>query len=155
MFVFNAFQAYDAVDDMVIAKILVPDGAEVAVGAPIMVTVEDESVVSKFADYQVDEPKPAAAAPPKEESKPKEEPKKAPKEASKETPKPKETAKEAPKTKTPEKPKEQPKAAPVTSKYPWGLNIKDSAMASIIAAEQKAYIEKYGGEAHVTIPSSK
>mmetsp|Transcript_23119 Transcript_23119/g.33868 ORF Transcript_23119/g.33868 Transcript_23119/m.33868 type:complete len:225 (+) Transcript_23119:58-732(+) len=44
---------FDAVDDLYIAKLLVEAGSEVTVGAPIMITVESEEDVSKFAGYEL------------------------------------------------------------------------------------------------------
>ena len=139
---------------MFIAKILVPNGAEVAVGEPIMITVEDESYVSQFADYKVEAKPPAA---PQEVTKPQETPKEAPKvKEVKEASKPKETPKEAPKPKVAKevsKPMETPKAVTSATKHPWGLHIQDCVMASIIAAEQQSYISKYGGNAHIPVSS--
>jgi pyruvate/2-oxoglutarate dehydrogenase complex dihydrolipoamide acyltransferase (E2) component len=50
---------FEAQDEFYIAKFLVEEGDEVDVGAPIMVTVEDESSIAAFADYVL----PAGAAP--------------------------------------------------------------------------------------------
>jgi pyruvate dehydrogenase E2 component (dihydrolipoamide acetyltransferase) len=51
---------FEAQDDGVIAKILVPAGpTEIQVGVPIMITVEDKGHVAAFADFAVE----AAAAP--------------------------------------------------------------------------------------------
>ncbi|GMI27632.1 hypothetical protein TrRE_jg12938, partial [Triparma retinervis] len=41
-------------DDGVVAKILATEGAEVAVGAPIMITVEETSDVAAFENYTED-----------------------------------------------------------------------------------------------------
>jgi pyruvate dehydrogenase E2 component (dihydrolipoamide acetyltransferase) len=54
----KASMAFECTDDLVIAKLLVPEGAEVAVGAPIMVTVEEGEDISAFANFEA----PAAAA---------------------------------------------------------------------------------------------
>jgi pyruvate dehydrogenase E2 component (dihydrolipoamide acetyltransferase) len=61
---------FEAQDDGVVAKILVPAGPdEIKVGVPIMITVEDEGDVGAFADYVLEESAtsapqaPAAAAP--------------------------------------------------------------------------------------------
>jgi len=53
---------FEAQDDGVLAKILVPAGTEVAVGAPVMVVVEDEGDAAAFGDFVA--PAAAAAAPP-------------------------------------------------------------------------------------------
>lgn len=47
----KALMFFEAQDEFYIAKFLVEVGDEVDVGAPIMVTVEDESSVAAFADY--------------------------------------------------------------------------------------------------------
>ena len=51
----KASMAFEAQDDLVIAKILVSEGAEVPVGSPIMVTVEDAESISAFADFEIAE----------------------------------------------------------------------------------------------------
>lgn len=56
---------FEAQDDGVVAKILVPAGPdEIQVGVPIMITVEDEADVAAFKDYVVDAAAPPAAAAP-------------------------------------------------------------------------------------------
>ena len=60
---------FEAQDDGVLAKILVPAGpAEIQCGQPIMITVDDEGDVPAFAEYKaaaaVEAPKPVEAAPP-------------------------------------------------------------------------------------------
>jgi len=61
---------FEAQDEGIVAKILVPPGgAEIQCGEPILVTVEDEAHVGAFADFVVDSSAPAppstpAAAPP-------------------------------------------------------------------------------------------
>jgi pyruvate dehydrogenase E2 component (dihydrolipoamide acetyltransferase) len=47
----KALMYFEAQDEFYIAKFLAEVGDEVEVGAPIMVTVEDESSVAAFADY--------------------------------------------------------------------------------------------------------
>ena len=42
---------FEGQDDFFIAKLLVEAGADVAVGSPIMITVEEESSVAAFANY--------------------------------------------------------------------------------------------------------
>ena len=43
--------AFEAQDEFFIAKILVKNGIEVAVGDPIMITVEDSSYLTSFSNY--------------------------------------------------------------------------------------------------------
>ena len=50
-------------DDGVVAKLLVSEGSEVAVGAPIMITVEESSDVAAFENYAVDSSSEASSAP--------------------------------------------------------------------------------------------
>ena len=53
---------FEAQDDGVLAKYLQPAGAEVAVGAPIMVVVEEAADAGAFSDFEA--PAAAAAPPP-------------------------------------------------------------------------------------------
>lgn len=57
----KASMAFEATDDLYIAKILVAEGVEVSVGAPILVTVESEADVAVFSDFSADM---VSAAPP-------------------------------------------------------------------------------------------
>jgi len=66
----KASMAFEAQDDMFIAKFLVEEGQEVTVGAPIFVSVEGASDVAAFSAFEApaavaapEAPKPAAAAP--------------------------------------------------------------------------------------------
>ena len=63
---------FEGQDDFFIAKLLVDEGSEVAVGAPIMITVEEESSVAAFANYVLESSATPVAAiiPPIVESKP-------------------------------------------------------------------------------------
>lgn len=47
----KASMAFEAQDEFIIAKLLVSTGVEIAVGQPIMITVEDTSSVAAFANY--------------------------------------------------------------------------------------------------------
>jgi pyruvate dehydrogenase E2 component (dihydrolipoamide acetyltransferase) len=62
----KATMAFESQDDFIIAKLLVEAGAEVSVGAPIMVTVEDAKDVAAFANFTVSAagPAPSSAAAP-------------------------------------------------------------------------------------------
>lgn len=57
----KASMAFECTDDIVIAKFLAPEGAEVKVGDPILVTVEETGDVAAFADFVA--PASTAAAP--------------------------------------------------------------------------------------------
>ncbi len=66
----KASMAFEAQDDMFIAKFLVEEGQEVTVGAPIFVSVEGAGDVTAFSSFEApaavaapEAPKPAAAAP--------------------------------------------------------------------------------------------
>lgn len=50
----KASMAFEGQDEFYIAKLLVAAGGEVTVGSPILITVEDESLVAAFANYKVD-----------------------------------------------------------------------------------------------------
>ena len=58
----KATMAFESQDDFVIAKLLVEAGAEVSVGAPIMVTVEDAKDVAAFANFTVSAAGPATSS---------------------------------------------------------------------------------------------
>jgi pyruvate dehydrogenase E2 component (dihydrolipoamide acetyltransferase) len=65
---------FEAQDEGVVAKLLVAAGAEVAVGSPVMIIVDDVSKVAAFADYVVAESAAAAVAAPPASSVPAESP---------------------------------------------------------------------------------
>jgi pyruvate dehydrogenase E2 component (dihydrolipoamide acetyltransferase) len=58
--------AYEATDDIVIAKLLVGEGTEIKVGQPMMITVEEGTDISAFANYEAPAvvAAPVAPAPP-------------------------------------------------------------------------------------------
>jgi pyruvate dehydrogenase E2 component (dihydrolipoamide acetyltransferase) len=55
--------AYEAQDEFYLAKFIAAPGSEVAVGAPIMVTVEDKTSVAAFANFAVVSSKSSVSAP--------------------------------------------------------------------------------------------
>lgn len=57
----KASMAFEAQDEFYIAKIIVAEGKEVDVGVPIMVTVEDESDIAAFANFEAAAPAAASA----------------------------------------------------------------------------------------------
>lgn len=138
---------FEAQDDGVIAKLLIPDGSEdVVVGHPIMVTVEDEDDVAAFKDFSV--PSEAAAVPPP----PAEEETAAESVASPEpaaTPPPIEEAVVAaapePVAAIPETVAATPATVASTMGPAWGSSARvTSAIAKTLSASQKEYVEKYG-----------
>jgi len=141
----KATMAFEAQDDFVIAKLLVEPGAEVAVGAPIMVTVEDASFVAAFANFTA--PAAAAAAAPAA----------APAPAPAAAPAPKAAAAApapAPVAAAPKAPAPAPAvaaaaaapAAPSAAVYSvrWGTGVAKSALSAKLAKDQEAYVAKYG-----------
>ena len=144
----KASMAFECTDDIVIAKFLVGEGAEVKVGDPIMVTVEDGDV-SAFADFvaPASAPKLAAAAPVEEK-----------------TPAPTTTVTPTPAT----APISTPAAAPTSSSTPMSMDANMFATQSSVrvmhstgsvgplsnklAVEQNAYVEKYGKQLHKPLP---
>ena len=150
----KASMDFEAQDDGVVAKLLVSEGGgEIAVGVPVMVTVEEEEDVSAFANFeagsapdtssteaevtpQPEQPVVAAAAPP--------------------TPTP--VAAPTPVAPTPSipTPVAQPSAAPLDAislgGSTWGrLAAEKSPLAKLLASKQKEYIKKYGSTGHVPI----
>ena len=154
----KASVSFDAQDEFFIAKLLVEQGQEVLVGAPIMVTVEEESHVAAFANYVhqstkseeklVSEPATAAKAPEAASLPPKKE------EAAKPVPpKPASTpASPKPVEAPPKKP--EPLPAPQSSEsstlfaHNWGAAIKSSPLAGRLAIFQNEYVSKYGFTGH-------
>jgi pyruvate dehydrogenase E2 component (dihydrolipoamide acetyltransferase) len=139
---------FEAQDDGFVAKLLQPVGVDLAVGTPIMVTVEDEADVAAFAEYSLPKEENAAAvaaaAPPTPPPVP------APVAT---TPPP-----SVPSTPPPPPPVAAPVAVPprppvqVTAPsssssvaVAYGFSTaKVSPLAKTLAAQQKAYIERYG-----------
>jgi len=138
--------AFEAQDDFYIAKFLVDAGAEIKVGEPIMITVEDKNNVGAFGTFKLDS-KPA------EPSKPSEQPKAA--EAPKPPPSP---VKEAPKTSTPPPPappkseEKKIESKPAPSLKPssstsvathWGEGVKKSPIYKKLLQDQQEYLKKF------------
>lgn len=155
----KATVTFESQDDFVIAKLLVEEGAEVKVGDPIMITVDDASSVSAFANYVLSAPLPSAAAAvpapapvaapvaapapvaPKVEAP-------APK---KEAPKPAAAAAPAPKAPAPVA---APAAAPAAS-FAWGTGVERSPLFKLLVAEQEAYCKKYGHASSTPLKAEK
>jgi pyruvate dehydrogenase E2 component (dihydrolipoamide acetyltransferase) len=146
-------QSFDAVDDSFLAKILVDSGTEVAVGQPIMVTVEEESDVAAFSSFSV---APAASTP----SVPTPEPVPAvsvPTPPTPPSPPPTPVKQVAPPSPEPPAAPPTPTPAPVshaptTTELQWGSLVKSrSPLAAKIAKDQQAYVEKYGNSSHIPL----
>ena len=160
----KASVSFDAQDDFFIAKLLVEPGQEVGVGAPIMVTVDDESHVKAFADYVHESSKEQSKPPAPEPSKPSEDVK-----PPSPPPKKEETPKAEPPKSSPAN--EPPKPAEAQSKKPaplastskpdssastmfapnWGMAIKSSPLAGRLAVFQNEYVSKYGFTGHTPL----
>ena len=149
---------FEAQDDGIVAKILVEAGsADIACGRPILITVEEEEDVAAFADYVAEEaaeeaaPEPAAAPEPT--------PAPAPVVAAAPAPAPVAAAAPVPVV---EAVPEPTVAAPVveavvaasapTVGTSWGnfASVK-SPLASILSADQKKYVDKYGSTGQVPL----
>ena len=148
----KASMDFEAQDDGVVAKLLVSEGGgEIAVGVPVMVTVEEEEDVSAFANFEAGAapdtssteaevtPQPAVAAAP---------------------PPPTPVAAPTPVAPTASIPSPtsvaQPSAAPLDAislgGSAWGrLAAEKSPLAKLLASKQKEYIKKYGSTGHVPI----
>lgn len=145
---------FEAQDDGILAKILSQAGAqEVAVGVPIMVTVEEEDDVAAFKDF-VAGSAPDSAATEASAPAPVEE---APVAAAAAAPTPVAVAPAAPVAV-----EAAPAAVAATPAAPldaislggstWGkLAAEKSPLAKLLASKQKQYIAKYGSTGHATI----
>jgi pyruvate dehydrogenase E2 component (dihydrolipoamide acetyltransferase) len=151
----KASMDYEAQDDGILAKILVPVGPDdIPIGGPIMVTVEEEEYVAAFKDFVA--PQAAAAAPP-------------PPAAVAPTPPPPQVQAAVPPP--PPAPVAAPPApAPVAAAVPpptmeslmaavapvmstgWGGFAKiNSPLAKTLSKSQKAYVTKYGTTGHLPL----
>jgi pyruvate/2-oxoglutarate dehydrogenase complex dihydrolipoamide acyltransferase (E2) component len=147
------------VDDAYLAKILVPAGSEVRVGAPILVLVENQADVAAFASFTAEEEEEAATpAAPSSSPAPS-----APEPAVVSTPAP---VTPAPVTTPPAPtptvavastpsptPAPSPAAPPPSpSALAWGSLVKSSSpLAAKIARDQRAYVEKFGSSNHIPL----
>ena len=157
----KASVSFDAQDEFFIAKLLVEEGQDVLVGAPILVTVEDPSHIAAFANY--------VHQPTKTDEKPTPAPAKVPKTPEVSSPLPK--VEEAPKvtptkpasTPAPPKPEgakpKKPEAAQQSSSslasstlsQNWGESVKSGPLAGRLAVFQNEYVSKYGFTGHKPI----
>ncbi|GMF09688.1 unnamed protein product [Phytophthora lilii] len=167
---------YEATDDMYLAKILIPEGAEnIPVGQPMMVVCDEEESIAAFKDFKLEDAPAAPAAPVlSEEEKP---PKKEDVPVDVKTHEPVVpqdflVTSQAPKKTVPgpaipaapvAKAAPAPKAAapaPVSDavfEEKWGLGIKKSAISTSLIKKQQAYIALYGitGMTPAALPEKK
>ncbi|KAF4133782.1 Biotin-requiring enzyme [Phytophthora infestans] len=152
---------YEATDDMFLAKILIPEGAEnIPVGQPMMVIVDEEESIAAFKDFKLEEAPAAPTAPAlSAEEKP---PQKEDVPVDAKTHEPvlpqdflvtsQTTKKTVPGPFIPASPAAKaaaPKAAPAPTssavfEEKWGLGIKKSAISTSLVKKQQAYIALYG-----------
>lgn len=146
---------FEAQDDGVVAKILVDAGtADITVGKPIMVTVEEEDDVAAFADFVVEEEE-TSPAPVEEKVSAPPEPTPAPEPI---TPVVAAPVVEAVPVPIAEDPVPVVEAETIVAEdasivgTSWGNFAKiKSPLASILSADQKKYIEKYGSTGQVPL----
>lgn len=149
----KASVTFEAQDDFIIAKLLVDAGAEVKVGDPILVTVEDAANIAAFANFAVAVAAPVAPAPvtpPKSVPTPTPAvPVPAPVTPPKPTPvATAQVSTPVPAAVAPKVPTQPPVAIPVR-------NIADSPLASILSSQQNAYIQRFGRCGQSPIDSGK
>mmetsp|Transcript_67 Transcript_67/g.138 ORF Transcript_67/g.138 Transcript_67/m.138 type:complete len:269 (-) Transcript_67:196-1002(-) len=154
--------AFEAQDDGCVAKLLVDEGtADINVGTPIMITVEEEEDVQAFANYEV----PAAAAAPAAVVE--EEPVAVPEPVKKEeapvvaaaAPAPAPVEPTTPAVPPPTPVVAEPAVAAASSMLmtptmapAWGSTAKvTSPIAKTLAAKQQKYIETYGTTGQLTL----
>jgi pyruvate dehydrogenase E2 component (dihydrolipoamide acetyltransferase) len=147
---------FEAQDDGHVAKLLVEAGTpDIAVGTPIIVTVEEAEDIGAFANYEVPEEekaKASASAPKEEEKKEEASPAAAapPPPPSEPTPPPSPPPTEAPSPPPPPPAAAEPMVAASGAATPtmgpaWGnLASVASPIAKTLSASQQKYIEKYG-----------
>jgi pyruvate dehydrogenase E2 component (dihydrolipoamide acetyltransferase) len=146
---------FEAQDDGVVGKLLKEAGSgEVAVGVPIMVTVEEESDVAAFKNFVAGSAPDSSATeasvpPPVEEVKAPEPVAAAAPTPAAASPAPTPAAAVAPAVET----APSPVAGAVSvGGFSWGqLAAESSPLARTLASKQKEYIEKYGSTGHVPL----
>eukprot|EP01039_Chlorochromonas_danica_P003289 gene3289-3607_t len=166
----KATVTFESQDEFFIAKFLVDVGAEVKVGDPILVTVEEAGSVGAFSNFTVaaaPSPSPAPAAAKPAAAPAPAAPKPAPTPAPTPAPVPVQKAVEAPVAKAPSAaavptpaPAPTPAAKPAPSstsaaKGEWGSSVNSSPLVKILAAQQAAYEAKYGRTGHEPIKVEK
>ncbi|CAI5703250.1 unnamed protein product [Peronospora effusa] len=160
---------YEATDDMFLAKILIPEGAEnIPVGQPMMVVCEEEESIAAFKNFQLED---ASAAPPASpvvskdvSGSSKTQESVISQDSLVDVPTAEKTVTTpavpaAPVAKAAPAPKE---AAPTPAtntvfEEKWGFGVKKSAISTSLIKKQQAYIALYGitGMTPVVLPSKK
>eukprot|EP01041_Mallomonas_annulata_P011617 gene11617-24321_t len=155
---------FEALDDAYIAKILAKEGEDIAVGAPIMILVEEQESLGKFADFKV--PSSPTAAPKSVAPTPipvkaaETTPVKASPAASPATPPVKVETKTAT-ISSPSPAAVAPVSVPQNASAPverkgsvsvlWGTGASKSGLASKLASDQQEYIKKFGSTGHIPL----
>lgn len=151
----KASMAWEVQEEAYIAQILVPNGTEVTVGAPVLVTVDDAGLVPAFANFSIEKPvsKPAEAVPALAPAQsvsapivlPPVTPPVAPAAAVASSPKIDDSKKISKEVST----KSTKVAAP--KHFVWGSNGAKSTLSHKLSKEQATYNEKYGRSLHKPI----
>ena len=134
-----------------ISKILVSAGIEIKVGDPILITVDDASLIPQFNDYKVESVAPAAVIPAPAPVQPIAV---APPKAAVVPPKPTQTPASVP---PPVKSSEAANSIPVPLQLQQSIKWSSSSISasspllSVITKDQEAYIAKYGRSLHKVI----
>jgi pyruvate dehydrogenase E2 component (dihydrolipoamide acetyltransferase) len=154
----KATVTFESQDEFVIAKFLVDVGAEVKVGDPILVTVEDGADVAAFANFTLaaaPAAAPATPAPQVEVPKPAPAPVSAPKPTPAPTPAPVPTPAPTPAPKKVETPAPKTPATPKPSSGVWGTAVNQSPLAKLLSLQQQEYEAKYGRTGHSPVKVEK
>jgi pyruvate/2-oxoglutarate dehydrogenase complex dihydrolipoamide acyltransferase (E2) component len=156
----KAAMAFECQDDWIIAKILVPGGSEVKVGAPVLITVDSADAVAAFADYKAPAAATVTTAPPATQAAaaptapvptaptPAKSPALPPASAEPSPPTPKPAVQNFGETSMP------PSTSGVYSVRHGGVP-KKTPLSNKFNADRKAYIEKYGRCGHAITVKSK
>jgi pyruvate dehydrogenase E2 component (dihydrolipoamide acetyltransferase) len=158
----KAVVSFDAQDDFFVASLLVPEGTEVKVGDPILVSVEEESSIASFKDFKA--PVTAAVAAP---ATPKAEPqaivdkktdeKKPQEQKASSTPAPQEPPKSQAEpsqhkpqasSAAPQKQQQPSASGKAGVSFHWGTGIANSPLMKKLSLDQQEYIKKYGRVGH-------
>jgi len=163
----KATMSFEAQDEFYIAKLLVEAGAEVKVGDPILVSVEDESFIAAFANFTAPNARPAAPAPAAAAAPPTPAPTKPTVVETPPAPKPQPVAASIPAAQAAmpvtkaAPPQAAVSAAPkkaatsTTDNFVFGSGVLKGALVNKLAAEQKEYIQKYGRAGNLPLKVGK
>ncbi|CAI5745072.1 unnamed protein product [Peronospora destructor] len=146
---------YEATDDMFLAKILIPEGAEnIPVGQPMMVVCEEEESIAAFKDFKLEDAPAAPASPVVSDDvsvSSKAQESVIPQDSLVDVPTAEKTVTTpavpaAPVAKAAPAPKEAAPAPATNAVFEgkWGFGMKKSAISTSLIKKQQAYIALYG-----------